>query len=82
MLTTQIEIVLRIRDERVVLRLEPAEVVEPLQRRLRPAREIERLDQRKQRAVERTLLDLVLLRVEVLLGPGCTATFSNDSKPE
>ena len=76
-------VVLRVGDQLVVLGLEPAEVLEPLQRRLGAPDLVQALDERQQRPVERALLDLVLLGVEVLLGAaGRRLMFSNDSKPE
>ena len=68
MLTTQIDVVLRVGDERVVLGLEPAQVLEPLQRGLGAADLVQALHERQQRPVERAPLHLVLLGVEVLLG--------------
>ena len=61
-------VVLGVGEQVLVLGLEPAEVVEPLQRRQGAPSLVQLPHQRQERAVERTLLHLVLLRVEVLLG--------------
>ncbi len=59
---------LRERDQLVGLRLEPGEVVEPLQGRMRAPDLVQPPDQRQQRPLQASpLLELVLLRVEVLL---------------
>src|SRR5215208_8436707 len=60
-------IVLQVRDEPVVLRLEPAQVLDALERRLGAPDRVQPRDERQQRAVEPAVLRLVLLRVEVLL---------------
>jgi hypothetical protein len=67
----------------LALRLEQRDVGDPLQRRVRPPDLVQPARERQQRAVERPLLDLVLLRVEVLLAcPFATGTRSTFSKPE
>src|SRR5262245_34232086 len=47
------QVVLRVRDEPVALRLEPADVLRVLQRRLRASDLVQALGQRQQRPVER-----------------------------
>ena len=55
-------------DQRLVVGLEEGDVLEPLQRRVLAPDLVDAADHRQQRAVERALLGLVLLGVEVLLG--------------
>ena len=54
-------------DDRVVGGVEEADVVQALERGVLAADVVQALDHRQQRAVERALLELVLLGVEVLL---------------
>ena len=60
---------LRVREHVLAVRPEQAQVLEALQRRLGAADLVQPLHERQQRPVELALLDLVLLRVEVLLAP-------------
>ena len=59
---------LHVGDQRLVVGLEERDVLEPLQRRVLAPDLVDAADHRQQRAVERALLGLVLLGVEVLLG--------------
>ena len=62
-------VVLHVPDKLRVLRLEPAQVVDTLQRRGRAPRFVQPANERQQWPVERSLLRFVLLRVDVLLRP-------------
>src|SRR5918912_498000 len=66
MLTTTIT---TLSPQRVVLRVQPPDVVEMLERGVLAPDAVDAGDEREQRAVERPLLGLVLLGVQVLLRP-------------
>ena len=60
---------LEVGEDVLAVRVEQAQVLEALQRRLGAADLVQAPHERQQRPVERPLLHLVLLRVEVLLAP-------------
>ena len=82
-MTVVSSVLLRVGDQRVVGGLEEREVVEAAERRVLAPDRVQPGDERQQLAVERPLLELVLLRVEVLLAarrrPALASRFS---KPE
>src|SRR5204863_3065759 len=60
-------VVLHVGDDPLLLRVQPAQVVDALQTGLGAADLVQAPNERQQRPVETTLLDLVLLRIGVLL---------------